>query len=235
MSLFAISDLHLALHPSLDKPMDVFDVVWTDHVDKLESNWRAAITDDDVVVIPGDISWAIDLAQAMPDLQFLDSLPGTKLLLKGNHDYWWASMAKMRGLFPSIKFIQYDCFEADDFVVCGTRGWLLPWNKSLDFTAEESEKIYKRELLRLQMSLTCGRDIAIKGKKLIAASHFPPLTPDHYRTDVTALYQQYGVDEVVYGHLHGRRTEMAVEGSVDGIVYHLVAFDKLDAMPKKIL
>jgi len=234
MSLYAISDLHLALHPSLDKPMDVFNAIWTDHVGKLEKNWRSTVKEADVVLIPGDISWGINLEQAKPDLEFINSLPGTKVLLRGNHDYWWASMAKMRGLYSSIHFIQNDCFETDEYVICGCRGWLLPWNQVKNYSKEESEKIYNRELLRLQMTLTRAKDKA-DGRPIIAAMHFPPLDKDHYLTEFTKLFKEYGVETVVYGHLHGAKQDNAVEGLFDGITYHFVSLDKLDAKPSLLL
>jgi len=214
--------------------MDVFDAVWTDHVEKLEYNWKNNIKVDDIVLIPGDISWGINLDQAYPDLQFLDSLPGQKVLIRGNHDYWWASMSKMRGLFKSIEFIQNDCFETNDYVICGSRGWLFPWNKSMNYTKEEMEKIYKREVLRLQMALTCAKDKALE-RPIIAATHFPPIDHEHYATEFTKLYHEYGVKLAVYGHLHGARQANAIEGNIDGIEYKFVALDKLDANPILLL
>ena len=234
MSLFAISDLHLSLSSDVDKPMDVFDYAWVNHVSRLENGWRKLVSVEDTVLIPGDISWGLSLEQAMPDLAFIDSLPGKKVLLRGNHDYWWASMKKMRSLFPSVFFVQNDCYAAEDFVVAGSRGWTFPWDKNADFTPEENDKIYKRELLRLEMSLQAAAQAA-QGRPLIAATHYPPLSRDHMQTEFTRLYQKYGVQTAVYGHLHGAKQAFAAEGPSDGINYRLVSLDKLDAVPLKIL
>ena len=234
MSLFAISDLHLALDPAVDKPMDIFDDAWNNHVDRLKNNWEQIVTDNDTVVIPGDISWGIDLNQSAADLKFIESLPGHKVLLRGNHDYWWSSMAKMQGLYRNIDYVQNDCYEGDNFVICGCRGWALPSRPLKDFTDAENKKIYQRELLRLEMSLkeaSQKRD----GRTLIVATHFPPLDAQHSTTDFTKLFKQYGVDIAIYGHLHHGHWNEALEGCVDGVKYYLVSLDKLDARPVKIL
>ena len=234
MSLYAISDLHLSFADTVDKPMDKFGPEWYDHAERLRTAWLDIVSEGDTVVIPGDISWAMSLEDAMPDLAFIDSLPGKKILLRGNHDYWWASMKKMRGLFSSIDFIQNDAYEGKGFVLCGTRGWYLPWNVPKDLTAEENDKIVRRELLRMEMSLESAK--ALRGDKLlIAAMHFPPLDPQHTGTVITELLQSYDVDLVIYGHLHGKHREEAVEGKVGGIIYKDVSLDKLDARPLKIV
>ena len=234
MSLYAISDLHLSFADTVDKPMDHFGPEWYDHAERLRAAWLSIVKDEDTVIMPGDTSWGMSLEEAKPDLAFIDALPGKKLLVRGNHDYWWSSMRKMKGLFRSVDFIQNDAYEGDDFVICGTRGWPLPWNFSDDMTKEENEKILRRELLRMEMSLSFAEEMR-KGKTLIAATHYPPLDQDHKGTIFTELFQKYGVDISVYGHLHGRRWKEAVEGKVGGIRYALVSLDHLDATPIKIL
>lgn len=234
MSLFAISDLHLSFADAVDKPMDVFGEEWVDHEAKISAACGDLVSDEDVLLIPGDISWGIDLQQAAPDLEYVSKLPGKKLLLRGNHDYWWTSMKKMRGLYPDIDFIQNDAHEFDGFVICGTRGWYLPWNPGKGHTPEENKKIYERELLRLEMSLQAATE-KLNGRKLVAATHFPPLDADHKGTQVTELYQKYGVDIALYGHLHGRHWAEAAEGVIGGIEYRLVSQDKLHSIPMKVL
>ena len=234
MSLYAISDLHLSFADTVDKPMDKFGPEWENHADRLCIAWNELVSDGDTVVIPGDISWAMSLKEALPDLEYIHDLPGKKVLLRGNHDYWWTSMNKMSGLYPSISFIQNNAYEGEDFVICGSRGWNMPWNVPKEMTAEENEKIVRRELLRMDMSLSAAR--ALKGdKKLVVAMHYPPFDPSHKETDFTELFAKYGVDTVVYGHLHGKHIQEAVEGIYNGISYKLVSLDKLDATPIKIL
>ena len=234
MSLFAISDLHLSFADTIDKPMDKFGPEWVDHAERLRTAWFDVVSDEDTVVIPGDISWAMSLEEAGPDLDFIDKLPGKKILLRGNHDFWWSSMKKMRGLYGSIDFIQNDAYDGGDFILCGTRGWYLPWNVPKEMTSEENEKIFRREVLRMEMSLEAAKKTG-SGKRLIAAMHFPPLDPLHTGTVVTELLQEYGVDIAIYGHLHGRHRVEAVEGRVGGIDYKHVSLDKLDAVPLRIV
>ena len=154
MNIFAIADLHLSLGESVDKPMDVFGPSWEDYERRLEENWRKLVEPEDLVLIPGDISWAMRLEDALPDLAWIDRLPGHKLILKGNHDLWWTGIGRMRELFGSITFLQHSAYAGDGFVIAGTRGWLLPGDP--DFT-EKDAAVYRRELLRLGMSLDAAR------------------------------------------------------------------------------
>ncbi len=234
MKVFAISDLHLAFADTVDKPMDKFGPAWENHAARLSASWSKLVSEDDLVIVPGDISWGMSLEEAKPDLAFVDSLPGKKVMLRGNHDFWWSSMKKMRGLYGSIEFIQNDAVVCGDFVICGSRGWNLPWNVPKEMTAEENEKIYKREILRMEMSLRAALGVR-DDRMLIAAVHFPPFDPSHHDTEFTELFKDYGVNKVVYGHLHGKRISEAVEGVFDGIEYRLVSLDKLDAMPCTIV
>ncbi len=234
MSLYAISDLHLSLADAVEKPMDIFGPEWVNHAERLSVAWRALVKPGDTVVVPGDISWGIDLEEAGPDLSFVDSLPGKKLLLRGNHDFWWASMKKMRGLYSTIDFIQNDAYEGDTFVICGTRGWYLPWNIPKKMESEDNEKILRREILRMEMSLKAASSVR-NGRKLIVAMHFPPLDQWHTETAFTEMFKEYSVDKVVYGHLHGKHQAESFEGNTGGIEYRLVSLDKLDACPIRIV
>ena len=231
-SLFAIADLHLAMDPSIqDKSMDMFGGAWVSHAERLRDIWLRLVEPEDVVFIPGDISWALKLEEAMADLAWIDSLPGTKVLLRGNHDLWWSSMKKMRGLFASVLFIRNDCCEFEDYVLCGSRGWICPGDQ--DFSETEDRKIYERELIRLRMSLEAASQC---GKQIIAATHYPPMNRAKEPSGFTELYKEFGVKKAVFGHLHGENAFMnAPEGAIDGIDYRLVSLDRLKAAPLKIL
>ncbi|MBQ9826356.1 MAG: metallophosphoesterase, partial [Firmicutes bacterium] len=226
--LYAIADLHLSNDPSCaNKNMDVFGSAWEGHDKRLRDVWLRLVEPEDTVIVAGDISWALRLQQALADLAWLDSLPGTKLLVRGNHDLWWSSMKKMRGLFGSVKFIQNDSFELDDSVVCGTRGWICPGEP--DFSEETDRKIYDRELLRLEMSL---KSASACGKEITAAMHFPPMNRKQEPSGFTDLFKAFGVKRVVYGHLHGAPVfKNGPQGEIDGIEYSLVSLDKVQAVP----
>ena len=229
--LYAIADLHLAMDPSIgDKSMDMFGGAWVGHAERLRDVWLRLIEPEDVVFIPGDISWALKLPEAMADLAWIDALPGTKVLLRGNHDLWWSSMKKMRGLFPTVHFIQNDCMEFENYVLCGTRGWVCPGDP--DFAGDHDKKVYEREILRLGMSL---EKAAQTGKPIIAATHFPPMNRLREPSGFTELYHEYGVKTAVFGHLHGESVHKnAPEGEIDGISYRLVSLDRLKAAPLKL-
>ena len=231
-SLFAIADLHLATDPSIaDKSMDMFGGAWVGHAARLRDIWLRLVEAEDVVLIPGDISWALKLEGAKADLAWLDALPGTKVLIRGNHDLWWSSMKKMRGLYESVLFIRNDSIEFENFVLCGSRGWICPGEP--DFSEADDRKIYERELLRLEMSLTSA---AACGKQIIAATHFPPMNRKAEPSGFTELYKRFGVKTAVYGHLHGVGAFLAApEGCIDGIEYRLVSLDRLGAAPLKLL
>ena len=230
--LYAIADLHLSNDPSIgDKNMDVFGGAWQDHDKRLRDIWLRLIEPEDTVIIAGDISWALKLGEALADLEWLDRLPGTKLLLRGNHDLWWTSLKKMGGLYGSIRFIRNDSCELENCAVCGTRGWICPGEP--EFSEEEDRKIYEREIIRLEMSLKSASGC---GKEIIAAMHFPPMNRRLEPSGFTELFKAYGVKRVVYGHLHGVSVfKNGPQGEIDGIEYSLVSLDKLQAAPLLIL
>lgn len=230
MAVFAIGDLHLPGHDQ--KPMDVFGSQWDRHFETISENWRAKITDQDVVLIPGDISWAMQLADAMDDLRAIAALPGTKLLLRGNHDYWWSSLSKLRAALPAgMHVIQNDAMRLDGHVFCGTRGWSFPTpQQPLD---AQDEKVYQRELMRLRMSLEQARKL--EGEDMTVMLHFPPLLADGAGTAFTELLEEYAVRRVVYGHLHGAGIKIGFSGEHNGIVYRLVSCDALGFDPVCII
>ncbi|HHU07421.1 MAG TPA: serine/threonine protein phosphatase [Clostridiaceae bacterium] len=237
MRVFAIGDLHLST--LVDKPMDVFGTRWNNHAEKIQENWLKTVESDDLVIVAGDISWATDLAEALPDLRLIDDLPGKKILLRGNHDYWWQSITKLRRLGSSeglntISFLQNDAFLLEDgTVICGTRGWLLPGDA--DYSVEADEKIMKRELIRLKISLQEAEKLRNQGKPLIAALHYPPFVQVGDKNEVTALLEEFGVTDCVYGHIHHVWTKLRLNRQeIRGIRYSLVACDQIGFTPKLI-
>ena len=226
MRLFAIADPHLGT--AVDKPMDVFGPAWEGHDERLAGNWRRVVRDDDVVLVVGDISWAMTLADAQADLDRLGTLPGRIVLVRGNHDYWWSGIATVRAAIPAnVHALQNDCFVADDVVIAGTRGWTIPNGKA----DERDRKIHLRELARLEMSLEAARRATRPGMRLVAGLHFPPMLADGAPTGFTELLERYGVAVCAYGHLHADAIADAVEGVVRGISYRLVSCNAVDFTP----
>lgn len=223
MCLFAIGDLHLP--GGDDKPMDVFDPQWNGHFFRISEDWRKRVSEDDTVLIPGDISWALRLQDAVPDLQAIGELPGRKILLKGNHDYWWTSLSRVRSALPkNMHVLQYDAMDLGNIIVCGSRGWNQPTEETS--LSDEDEKIYQRELQRLELSLQSATRLA-NGRPIIAMMHFPPLYDNMRNTAFTTLLEKYGVSKVVYGHLHGAGIRTGFNGEWNGIEYRLVSCDSL--------
>ena len=219
MSLFAIADLHLSL--GTDKPMDVFSG-WSDYVDRLKNNWERLVTDDDTVVIAGDISWAMKLEECYEDFSFINSLPGRKLLLKGNHDYWWQTKKKIddylsENRFDSMSVLFNNAYEADGRAICGTRGWYY------DKDGEHDMKVINREIGRLKLSY----NEAVKLQKpIVAFLHYPPVYGDVECEEIMSALLELGITDCWYGHLHGERTHRnAVTGLYKGINFHLISCD----------
>ncbi len=231
MSIYAISDLHLSFCPWIDKPMDIYGPEWHDHAERIKRNWEDVVSDDDTVVLAGDISWGLKLEEAVYDLEWIDALPGRKVIFKGNHDLWWRGITKLNTMYDTITFMQNDCYRAEDIYICGTRGWLTP--DSDDFT-EDDEKIYRRELLRLRASLDraveeCG---GACGERILGVLHYPPVSRAAAFSGFQQIFEEYGVRNVIYGHLHGAEGfGKAIEGSYHGVEYRLVSADRLSCMP----
>jgi len=231
--LYVLSDTHLSF--KTDKPMDVFGSRWKDHTAKIEYFWKRTLTENDSIVIGGDVSWGISLDEAKEDLLFLSSLPGQKILLRGNHDYWWSSLKKMTAFLEenginNIKFIQNDSLVCEDFVLCGSRGW---YNDTSNAPREcDHEKIVKREAMRLEMSLR--HSLQFEGKERLAFLHFPPVFGDFIFRNVIDLLHSYDVKRCYYGHIHGVYN-LPSEHIFEGITFHLCSSDFLDFRPKAIL
>lgn len=220
MSIYAIGDLHLSGEPP-QKPMEIFGEEWQGHKEKIKTNWLKTITENDTVIVCGDISWALTLSEAAPDLEWLRALPGRKLLLRGNHDYWWASLEKMQQTYgDSFAYIQNNCFLIEDTVICGSRGWKLP---SAENFYPKDKRLYEREAVRLELSLKAAA--AYAGKEIIVAMHYPPLFTAEEHSLFTDLMEKYPVRYCVYGHLHGKQLLIAFEGLRSGINYKLVSSD----------
>lgn len=218
MEIYAIGDLHLP--GGDDKPMNVFGAHWEGHFQKISQDWQQRVKPEDLVLIPGDISWAMQIEDALPDLQAIGELPGRKVILRGNHDYWWCGIGHLRELLPSGMYaLQNDALAIDDVVLCGTRGW------TYGSETAEDKKIYAREVLRLELSLTWAKKQ--KGSRLIAMTHYPPLGEKGEETPMSQLLSQYGVGDTVYGHLHGASLRGAVTGLHGGVRYHCVSCDGL--------
>lgn len=233
MAIFGISDLHLSF--SADKPMHVFGEHWRGHAERMAAAWDALVGADDVVLCPGDLSWAMRLEGAAPDLSWIAARPGRlKVLTRGNHDYWWSAIGKVRAaLPPGLVALQNDAVDLGEVVVAGSRLWSCPG--ALDFTAAD-EKIHLREVGRLRSSLELGRSIAGE-RPLLAAIHYPPFAADRERsaTAYSALLEEFGVALCVYGHLHGRHAHRtAFEGERGGVRYRLIACDRLGFRPVQV-
>ena len=227
MALYAIGDLHLSL--GTNKPMDVFGPGWANHVQRLEEAF-SSLGEEDVTVLCGDTSWGIDLSQSLEDFRFIDRLPGKKLLVKGNHDYWWTTASKMRRFFQdngltTIDILHNNCHFYGDWAVCGTRGWFYEEEQS-----GHNEKVFNREVIRLEASLKAAGD-----RPILAFLHYPPLYPGYRCPALIAKLEAYGVKDCFYGHLHGPTHRRAIEGAVGTVGYHLVSADYLRFVPKKIL
>ncbi|MDO4745922.1 MAG: metallophosphoesterase [Bacillota bacterium] len=232
MSIFAIADLHLSLAPDVDKPMDIYGPRWFNHVERLEKNWREMITDDDTVIVAGDISWALKLEDAKYDLDWVASLPGHKVIYKGNHDLWWNGITKLNKMYDTITFVQNDCFVAEDFVLCGTRGWLTPDN---DEFKEPDEKVYRRELMRMQSALEAGKKyIAQSGAdaEMLGILHFPPVSKTASFSGFQQLFEDYGIKRVLYGHIHSEDAfKNAIKGVHHNVKYDCISLDYLNCKP----
>lgn len=233
MALYAISDLHLAI--SIDKPMDIFGDRWTNYMQKLKENWKQIVREDDFVIIPGDISWATYLEQAVEDFRYIEELPGKKIISKGNHDYWWTTASKLEKFkegnnFTSISFMHNNSYKVENIILCGTRGWKCPGDEEF---SEEDAKIYRRELQRLELSLASAGEIH-ENQDVMVAMHYPPFNARREPSEFVEVMKKYNVGVCIYGHLHSHGFKNAVEGELDGISYKLVSADYLNFMPVRI-
>lgn len=227
MNIFAIGDTHLSF--DTDKPMDIFNG-WNDYVSRLEKNWRSLVSDNDVVVIPGDISWAMSLERVEKDFAFLDSLPGKKIIMKGNHDYWWNTKKKMDAFieekgFKSLSILFNNAYKFGDITICGSRGWFF------DAENDGDKKVLLREAGRLRLSIESGKAL---GGEIVVFLHYPPVTLTQRCEEMLNVLKETGVRRCYYGHLHGASTKNAFTGELEGVSFNLVSADYLDFCPKFI-
>ena len=220
MKVYAISDLHLSINNP--KPMDIFGAVWDNYLGDIEKSLEA-VAPDDLVLLAGDLSWAMGLEQAVPDLEYIGNLPGKKIITRGNHDYWWKSISAVRSKLPKDVFaIQNDAVKIGDVVVGGSRGW------SADDKSEDGKRLYARELLRIEMSLTAMQKLKSEGDKAVFMIHYPPFNVKFENTPVTDLFEKYGIDAVVYGHLHGKSCYAKKTFTKNGVKYLLTSCDQIN-------
>lgn len=226
--IYAIGDLHL--DHSKEKPMDIFGAKWIDHEEKIFNNWIKLIDEEDLVLLPGDISWALKLDEAYKDLKKIDELPGQKIITKGNHDYWWEGPKKLKELnLNTITFLQNTSFIYQNIGIGGTRGWISEDAEDFD---DHDKKIFNRELNRLKLSLdTINKNVDIK----IVMLHYPPFNMDLSPNEFVDLMTRYDVDICVYGHLHAEGHKFVVEDIIQGIQFYCVSSDYINFVPKKIL
>lgn len=220
MKVYAISDLHLSINNH--KPMDIFGAVWDNYLEDIEKSLQA-VQPDDLVLIAGDLSWAMTLDAAVPDLKYIGGISsGKKIITRGNHDYWWKGISAVRAVLPENVFaIQNDCMKFGDVIVCGSRGW------SADDKSEDGKRLYARELLRMEMSLQAMQKLREDGDRVIFMIHYPPFNVRFEDTPVTKLFEKYGVNAVVYGHLHGKNCYAKRLADKHGIKYYLTSCDQV--------
>ena len=227
MALYTIGDTHLSL--SRDKPMDIFGEKWKDHAEKLKSGF-SAVGQDDLTVICGDLSWGMGIEETKEDFLFIDALPGRKIILKGNHDYWWSTATKTRKFFEqngiSTRDILYNnCFDYGDYAICGTRGWFYEEEKG----NEHDAKIMHREIMRLETSLNAAGD-----RKKLVFLHYPPVFQSYRCEEILQLLKKHEVRLCCYGHIHGKGCNFAFNGWMDGTEFRLVSADFVDFTPVRL-
>ncbi|WP_352417163.1 metallophosphoesterase, partial [Clostridium tertium] len=225
MALYAISDLHLAF--TTDKPMDIFGAKWLKHDEKIKENWIKKITDEDTVLIAGDISWSMRSDESKVDLDWIDALPGKKIISKGNHDYWWGGISKLNRMYENTKFLQNNFYTYEDYAICGSRGWIL---EGSDRFTEKDKKIFDREIIRLKLSLDKAKEAGYEN--IVVMIHYPPMNEKRENSAFTNLFKEYGVKKVIYGHLHGPSLANVLNGEHEGIEYLMTSCDFLDFDPK---
>lgn len=228
MALYAIGDLHLCL--GAPKPMDIFGGNWTGYMDKLKEG-MSVIRDADTTVLLGDLSWALSLEESAADFAWINEIPGRKIILKGNHDYWWSTAAKFQKFcaahdFTDMLLLNNNCYEYGDWAICGTRGWFFEEERS----GAHDEKVFRRELCRLEASLKAAGE-----KQKLVFLHYPPKYKGYECREILELLEKYEVRRCFYGHLHGGSHALALEGLWDGVEYRLLSADYLNFRPFKVI
>lgn len=231
MKVFSISDLHLS--GASDKPMNVFGAEWENHFGKIKTDWQEKVTDEDIVLLCGDTSWGSVLSEGLSDLGSLKGLKGKKVFIRGNHDYWWNGITKLRNAAPdnTFYFLQNDCVKFGDLVICGSRGWTCPG--SADYT-DRDERLYLREAERFKLCFKEAAKVREEGDKLIVMIHYPPFSRKSPDTLFTKLFEENRADKVIFGHVHGENY-FPLRTEKNGIEYVLTSCDKIGFKLRKIL
>lgn len=221
MKVYSISDLHLDINNT--KPMRVFGPVWHNYLEDIVSDWNSKVQDDDVVILAGDFSWAMKLEEVKSDLQWLDTLKGIKIMVRGNHDYWWKSPKAIRELLPkNVYVLQNDAVKIGEYIFCGNRGWQVPEGQ---YNTDEDKKIYAREVIRLELSLQSAKKLQTNNEKIVYITHYPPFNLKREPSEYTRLLEKYGVYKVVFGHLHGYINPKMFFNEMGGVKYYLTSCD----------
>ena len=223
MKVFSISDLHLST--TVDKPMDIFGVNWENYFEKIKKSWEDKVNENDIVLISGDISWGMKLDEAIPDLNEIGKLKGKKILIRGNHDYWWQSISNIRKILPKDMYcLQNDAIKIENYIICGSRGWAVPEE---DFKTEQDKKIFDREYIRLELALKMANSMKEDGDKIIVMVHYPPFN-SLCKNGYTDLFEKYNVNICVYGHIHGEKCRSQKLIEKNNIKYYLTSCDQVD-------
>lgn len=221
MKVFAISDLHIST--TTNKPMDIFGGKWKNYMEKIREDWLNKVSDEDIVLIAGDLSWAMKMNEFEQDIKQIADLPGKKVFIKGNHDYWFTGILKVTAVLPENMYVIYNtALKIGDYVICGTRGW------SVEEQTEEAQKLYKRETLRLELSLNEMQKLREDNDKVICMLHYPPFNVKRDNNEILDLIEKYKVDTVVYGHLHGESCKKDLVVNLKNAKFYLTSCDILD-------
>ena len=237
MSIYIIGDLHLSF--SQDKPMSIFGPNWEEHTEKIKKDWKLKVNNEDTVILAGDFSWATYIEDTYEDFSYINSLPGKKIILKGNHDYWWTTLSSMKRYLEekdinNVDFLYNNSFEIEDKIIVGTRGWAFT-------DTDNSQKMLKRESARLELSIKDAIQKYGDEKEIIAIMHYPPISNSYMKNEYTYnsvfldIMKKYNIKKCFYGHLHGSSHKDAIEGNIDGIEFKLISADYLDFKLCKII
>lgn len=224
MAIYTIADLHLSFNTN--KPMNVFGENWNDYEKKIKQSWQKNVKSTDTVILPGDFSWAMYLEESIKDFEYINELPGRKILLKGNHDYWWSTVTSMRKFLKeqnieNIDFLFNNSYEIENTIIAGTRGWILS-------EEQEDKRLTKREVDRLELSIRSGIEQYGNDKEIIVFMHYPPVNKNYMNTEYIKIMKKYNIKRCYYGHLHANSIKDAIEGELDGIQLKLVSADGLN-------
>jgi len=224
MKVWAISDLHLSI--STPKPMNIFGQVWDNYEEEIKQDWAEKVSEDDIVLLCGDFSWAMYLKDAVCDFDFIKPLKGKKILIRGNHDFWWNSISAVRNSLPNNCYaLQNDSLKIGNFIFCGTRGWTV--TESNKIQSDEDKKIYNREIIRLELALQSAKSMQKNNEMIICLIHYPPFNSQLVDSDFTKLLEKYGANKCVYGHLHGNKVRATLKLNKNNVEYFLTSCDQV--------